>query len=176
MDYENILVEYPAEGVGLVRLNRPRAFNSLTGPLMDELMGALEGMDADDAIGCMIITGNEKAFAAGADISEMAGATPVEMINMAFIARWERLRGMRAGRDAESAGVRVEPEQNSDRRQRRQVGPNLVHLLDGVQRVTIQRVEADLVELQRPQQADAVTAERGDPGLQLGGRRPHLPG
>lgn len=95
MDYENILVEYPAEGVGLVRLNRPRAFNSLTGPLMDELMGALEGMDADDAIGCMIITGNEKAFAAGADISEMAGATPVEMINMAFIARWERLRGMR---------------------------------------------------------------------------------
>ena len=95
MDYENILVEYPAEGVGLVRLNRPRAFNSLTGPLMDELMGALEGMDADDAIGCMIITGNEKAFAAGADISEMAGATPVEMINMAFIARWERLRGIR---------------------------------------------------------------------------------
>lgn len=95
MDYENILVEYPAEGVGLVRLNRPRAFNSLTGPLMDELMGALESMDANDAIGCMIITGNEKAFAAGADISEMAGATPVEMINMAFIARWERLRGMR---------------------------------------------------------------------------------
>jgi len=94
MDYENILVERPAEGVGLVRLNRPRAFNALTGPLMDELMSALESMDADDAIGCMAVTGNEKAFAAGADISEMAQATPVDMIDMAFIARWERLRSI----------------------------------------------------------------------------------
>jgi enoyl-CoA hydratase len=92
MDYENILVETPAAGVGLVRLNRPRTFNALTGPLMDELMTALEIMDADTAIGCMVITGSERAFAAGADISEMAQATPVEMIRMAFIARWERLR------------------------------------------------------------------------------------
>lgn len=94
MDYENILVERPAEGVGLVRLNRPRAFNALTGLLMDELMSALESMDTDDAIGCMVVTGNEKAFAAGADISEMAQATPVDMIDMAFIARWERLRSI----------------------------------------------------------------------------------
>jgi enoyl-CoA hydratase len=95
MDYENILVEHPAEGVGLVRLNRARAFNALNGPLMDELMDALENMDADDAIRCMVITGNERAFAAGADIMEMAQATPVEMVNMAFIARWERLRNIR---------------------------------------------------------------------------------
>ncbi len=95
MDYENILVEHPAAGVGLVRLNRPRAFNALNGPLMDELMGALEAMDKDDAIRCMVITGSEKVFAAGADISEMAQATPADMIKMAFIARWERLRAIR---------------------------------------------------------------------------------
>jgi len=94
-DYEHILVEVPAEGVGLVRLNRPRAFNALNGPLMDELMDALAAMDRDDAIGCMVITGNEKAFAAGADISEMAQATPVEMEGMDFIGRWERLRAIR---------------------------------------------------------------------------------
>ncbi|NDJ75543.1 MAG: enoyl-CoA hydratase [Chloroflexi bacterium] len=92
MDYENILVEQPAEGVGLVQLNRPKAYNALNGPLMDELMTALERLDANDAVGCMIITGNEKAFAAGADISEMAQASPVEMMNLAFIDRWERLR------------------------------------------------------------------------------------
>jgi len=91
---EHILVERPADGVGLVRLNRPRAFNSLTGPLMDELMSALEDMDQDSAIGCMIITGSDKAFAAGADIAEMAQKTPIEMMRMAFIARWERLRGL----------------------------------------------------------------------------------
>lgn len=95
MDFENILVEYPAEGVGLVRLNRPRTFNALTGPLMDELMTALESMDADDAIRCMVMTGTDRAFAAGADISEMAQATPVELIRKAFIARWERLRRIR---------------------------------------------------------------------------------
>lgn len=95
MDYETILVETPAEGVGLVRLNQPRTFNALTGPLMDELMTALEAFDADDAVGCMVITGSERAFAAGADISEMAQATPVEMMNKAFIARWERLQNIK---------------------------------------------------------------------------------
>jgi enoyl-CoA hydratase len=95
MDYENILVEHPAAGVGLVRLNRPRAFNALNGPLMDELMGALEAMDKDDAIRCMVITGSDKVFAAGADIAEMAQAAPADMIRMAFIARWERLRAIR---------------------------------------------------------------------------------
>ncbi|MBN2304369.1 MAG: enoyl-CoA hydratase/isomerase family protein [Anaerolineae bacterium] len=95
MTYENILVERPAEGVGLVKLNQRRTFNSLTGPLMDELMSALETMDRDDAIGCLVITGVDRAFAAGADIKEMAGASPVEMMNKAFIARWERLRNIR---------------------------------------------------------------------------------
>lgn len=95
MTYETILVEYPTEGVGLVRLNQPRSYNALTGPLMDELMTALEHMDADENVRCMVITGGDKAFAAGADIKEMANATPVEMMQKAFIARWERLRGIR---------------------------------------------------------------------------------
>lgn len=93
--YEHILVERPANGVGLVRLNQPRTYNALSGPLMDELMSALAALDADPAVGCLVITGSEKAFAAGADISEMAQATPVEMLHKQFIARWERLRGLR---------------------------------------------------------------------------------
>jgi enoyl-CoA hydratase len=93
MAYENIVVEYPAKGVGLVRMNQPRAFNALTGPMMDEVMGALAEMDADETIGCTIITGNERVFAAGADIKEMAGASVPDMIAKNFIARWERLRG-----------------------------------------------------------------------------------
>jgi enoyl-CoA hydratase len=94
MDYENILVEHPAPGVGLVQLNQPRAFNMLTGPLMDELMGALAAMDADDSVGCMVITGTNRVFAAGADIKEMAEATPAELIEKEFITRWERLRNV----------------------------------------------------------------------------------
>jgi enoyl-CoA hydratase len=95
MDYENIVVEHPADGVGLVKLNKPRTFNSLTGPLMGELMTALETMDADESIRCMIITGTERVFAAGANIKEISEATPVELIAKAFIARWERLRELR---------------------------------------------------------------------------------
>jgi enoyl-CoA hydratase len=94
VDYEHILVERPADGVGLVKLNRPRTFNALTGPLMDELMTALEELDRDETIRCLVISGGERAFAAGADISEMSQATPVEMINKRFIARWERLRSL----------------------------------------------------------------------------------
>ncbi|HML20818.1 MAG TPA: enoyl-CoA hydratase-related protein [Aggregatilinea sp.] len=95
MDEQVVLVERPADGVGLVRLNRPRALNALNGPLMYALMDALDAMDRDPAIRCMVITGSDRAFAAGADISEMAQATPAEMVEMAFIARWERLRAIR---------------------------------------------------------------------------------
>ncbi|NLX08057.1 MAG: enoyl-CoA hydratase [Chloroflexi bacterium] len=95
MAYENILVERPAEGVGLVRLNRPRVFNALNGPLMDELMSELAAMDADETIGCMVITGVERVFAAGADIAEMAEAQPVDLMRLGFIDRWDRLRAIR---------------------------------------------------------------------------------
>ncbi len=91
MSYEFILTR--TEGrVGLVQLNRPKALNALNRGLMSELMAALELFDTDDGIGCMVITGSEKAFAAGADIKEMANATPAAMLNNPFIDYWDRLR------------------------------------------------------------------------------------
>jgi len=78
-DYKYILTEIPAEGVGLVRLNRPKALNALNNQLMAEVNQALSAFDADDRIGCMIITGNDRAFAAGADIKEMVGKGQVQM-------------------------------------------------------------------------------------------------
>jgi enoyl-CoA hydratase len=71
MPYELILAETRGR-VGLVTLNRPQAMNALNNQLMRELMDALEAFDKNDAVGAMVITGNEKAFAAGADIKEMA--------------------------------------------------------------------------------------------------------
>jgi enoyl-CoA hydratase len=93
MDYENILVER-RDRVGLVRINRPRALNALDGATMRELMDALEALDADERVGCMVITGNERAFAVGADIKEMADATVVEMLCAGRIELWDRLRGI----------------------------------------------------------------------------------
>jgi len=75
MAYELIEVRVEAEKVGIITLNRPKALNALNSALMDELGTALKAFDADEAIGCMIITGSEKAFAAGADISAMAKFT-----------------------------------------------------------------------------------------------------
>ncbi|MFX5574879.1 enoyl-CoA hydratase-related protein, partial [Acinetobacter baumannii] len=72
MSYENILVE-THDKVGLIRLNRPKALNALSDDLMSELGTALLAFDAQEEIGCIIVTGSEKAFAAGADISVMAG-------------------------------------------------------------------------------------------------------
>jgi len=71
MAYENIIVETRGR-VGLIRLNRPQALNALNNPLIHELNQAIAAFDADSTIGCMIITGSDKAFAAGADIKEMA--------------------------------------------------------------------------------------------------------
>jgi enoyl-CoA hydratase len=70
MAYENILVEARGQ-VGLITLNRPKAMNALNAALMAELALAIDDLDGDDAIGAIVITGNEKAFAAGADIKEM---------------------------------------------------------------------------------------------------------
>ena len=71
MTYENIIVETDT-GVGIIRLNRPKALNALNDALIGELNAALDAFEADDAIGCILITGSEKAFAAGADIKQMA--------------------------------------------------------------------------------------------------------
>jgi len=89
MAYEMILVETKG-AVGLVRLNRPQALNALCGQLMRELGQALKAFDADDAIGAIVLTGNEKAFAAGADIREMKDKTYQDVLKEDFItAEWE---------------------------------------------------------------------------------------
>ena len=88
-----VLVERDeARRVALVRLNRPKQLNALNGQVMDQLCEALETLDRDDAIRCLVVTGNERAFAAGADIGEMATATPVEMLRTNRIAQWDRVR------------------------------------------------------------------------------------
>jgi len=78
MPYEMILTEKRGN-VGLITLNRPQAMNALNNQLMNEMMDALDAFDKDENIGAMVITGNEKAFAAGADIKEMADKSPQEM-------------------------------------------------------------------------------------------------
>ncbi|MBI1258824.1 MAG: enoyl-CoA hydratase [Chloroflexi bacterium] len=90
MPYELILTETPAEGVGLVRFNRPQALNALNHQLTREAFDALEAFDKDDSIGCMILTGSDKAFAAGADIKQMASQDAVAMMRDDFT-DWSRL-------------------------------------------------------------------------------------
>lgn len=89
-EYKNILTEILGR-VGLVRLNRPQAMNALNGELMTELMEALAAFDADVNVGAMVITGNERAFAAGADIKEMADASAVEMMLRENISKFDRI-------------------------------------------------------------------------------------
>lgn len=93
MTYENILTRVEGR-VGVVALNRPKALNALNRELMTELMEALTAFDGDPAVGCMIVTGSDRAFAAGADIKDMAEATPTTMMTNSFIDLWDRLRGL----------------------------------------------------------------------------------
>ena len=96
MTYEAINVRTEAGKVGIVTLNRPQALNALNDQLMDELGSALKAFDADPAIGCIIVTGSEKAFAAGADISAMAKFTFKDTYGGDFITRnWETIRTIR---------------------------------------------------------------------------------
>ena len=91
MAYENILVETRGH-VGLITLNRPKALNALSSPLMAELTDALDAFESDNNIRAMVLTGSEKAFAAGADIKEMQEKTWSEAYMEDFItAGWERL-------------------------------------------------------------------------------------
>jgi enoyl-CoA hydratase len=81
--------------VGIARLNRPDALNALNIPLVDMLIEQLEAWDKDPSIRCMVLTGNDKAFAAGADIKEMAEASAVDMYERNNLARWERAKRLR---------------------------------------------------------------------------------
>jgi enoyl-CoA hydratase len=95
MSYENILVETQGK-VGLIRLNRPKALNALNDGLMIDLGHALLAFDADPEIGCIIVTGSEKAFAAGADISAMVAYNYMDVFKGEFITRnWETIRRVR---------------------------------------------------------------------------------
>ncbi len=81
--------------VGLVRLNRPQALNALNSALVGELMDALAAFDGDHAIGAMVICGDQRAFAAGADIKEMAGASAIDMLERDNISRFDRIRNIK---------------------------------------------------------------------------------
>jgi enoyl-CoA hydratase len=94
MNYETILIETRSR-VGLITLNRPKAMNALNNRLMGELMDALDAFDRDEEIGAMVVTGNEKAFAAGADIKEMADKSITEMMDSDHIAMFGRIRTIR---------------------------------------------------------------------------------
>ena len=99
MATEFILVETRGDGprkTGLITLNRPKQLNALNDALMDEVGAALLAFDADDAIGCIVITGSEKAFAAGADIGAMATSSYMDVHRRDFITRnWETIRRVR---------------------------------------------------------------------------------
>jgi len=91
--YTSILTEIH-DRVGLVRLNRPKALNALNSIMLTELMDALDKFDADEDIGAVVITGNERAFAAGADIKEMMDVSVVEMFLSDSISQFDRIRGV----------------------------------------------------------------------------------
>ena len=95
MSYEFIVAEKRAR-VGLVTINRPKQLNALNDSVMKELGSALAAFDADDGVGAMVITGSEKAFAAGADIAAMKHWTYMDVYKTEYITRdWERLKSVR---------------------------------------------------------------------------------
>ena len=94
MSTETIIVETRGR-VGVIRLNRPQALNALNIALKDELLAALEGLDANAGVGCILIAGSDKAFAAGADIKEMADKSYIDIFSADYAADYERLARVR---------------------------------------------------------------------------------
>jgi enoyl-CoA hydratase len=90
MAYETIIIETRGK-VGLITLNRPKALNALNSQVLADVVAAVEAFDADEGIGAMVITGSEKAFAAGADIKEMQSKSYVEAYMQDFFVGWEEL-------------------------------------------------------------------------------------
>jgi enoyl-CoA hydratase len=91
MDFQNIITEKKDDGVALITLNRPDALNALNDALINELGTAIDTFEADTDIGCIVITGSEKAFAAGADIKEMQSKSYMDTYMSNFISTWERV-------------------------------------------------------------------------------------
>ena len=94
MTYTTILTETRGP-VGIVQLNRPQAMNAFNLTMLGEVFDALEALDKDESIGAIIVTGNEKTFAAGADIKEMADASYVQIMIEERVKVWDRIRGIR---------------------------------------------------------------------------------
>jgi len=89
-----VLVEHDG-AVAVVTMNRPEALNALSSDLVDAVVGELRELEADDRVRCIVIAGNERAFAAGADVAELAAATPIELYENRRIDRWDAIRAMR---------------------------------------------------------------------------------
>jgi enoyl-CoA hydratase len=89
--YANILTERDG-AVMVITLNRPKVLNALNRETMDEVVDALEGFERDEGLRCAVLTGSDRAFAAGADVAEMAGAAPVDMLTGYRFQQWERIR------------------------------------------------------------------------------------
>jgi enoyl-CoA hydratase len=94
MNYENILVSLEPP-IAIVQFNRPKVLNALNSKLIAELVDALQSLDRDDSVRCIVLTGNERAFAAGADVSEMAGETAADLLLSERFAAWARIRNVR---------------------------------------------------------------------------------
>jgi enoyl-CoA hydratase len=90
-DFELILVEKPSDGVGLIRLNRPKVLNALNSSVMSEIATALTAFSSDPSVRVVVLTGNEKAFAAGADISEMSAKTESAVLQDAGVRNWQAI-------------------------------------------------------------------------------------
>lgn len=93
MPHQHILVEpQHAPHIALIRLNRPKELNALNLQLMQELRDALKALDADDSVRVIVLTGNDRAFAAGADIKEMAGRTAIDMLKIDQFSTWDQIK------------------------------------------------------------------------------------
>jgi enoyl-CoA hydratase len=83
------------EPIAVLLLNRPQQLNALSGAVMDELVAGLRQLDEDDSVRCIVLGGNERAFAAGADVAELASATPIELYGNRRIDQWDAIRALR---------------------------------------------------------------------------------
>src|SRR5262245_33000592 len=91
-DLKNLILTRSDGNIATIQLHRPDAPNALNLALMDELVATIEELDRDADVRCIVLTGSDKAFAAGADIKEMAGATAVDMLYRDQFAKWDRIR------------------------------------------------------------------------------------
>ncbi|MCH5644791.1 MULTISPECIES: enoyl-CoA hydratase [unclassified Gordonia (in: high G+C Gram-positive bacteria)] len=89
-ELQTIIIERSGR-VGIITLNRPKALNALNTELMNEVVGAVQGFDVDEGIGAIVITGSERAFAAGADIKEMSSKTYADVVNERYFGSWDEL-------------------------------------------------------------------------------------